>query len=63
MSLAPALSREEFASLKKLGSRLVLDAPIPPGHLLKLVGLRYVETIQRHYEVTSTGRFRIARGS
>ena len=40
-----------------------VGAPIPPEHLLKLVGLRYIEVVDDCYEATSTGQFRIASGS
>jgi hypothetical protein len=63
MSLAPELSASEFSSLAKIGAGPLLDAVIPPAHLLKLVGYRYIEAIHGHYEATSIGRFRIASGS
>lgn len=63
MYLAPALSNEEFASLTKVGAGPLLGIPIPSEHLLKLVGLRYIEMVRGHYEATTRGRFRIARGN
>jgi len=63
MTRAPALSALEFSSLAKIGAGPLLDTVIPPGHLLKLVGYRYIAAVEGHYEATTTGRFRIASGS
>jgi hypothetical protein len=63
MSIVPALSVPEFSSLIKIGCGALLGAPIPDEHLLKLVGLRYIEVVDDCYEATPTGQFRIASGS
>jgi hypothetical protein len=63
MSLAPELSASEFSSLAKIGAGPLLGVVVPPEHLLKLEGHRYIEVVLGRYEATSTGRFRIASGS
>ena len=64
MSPVPALLPEEYSSLVKIGTGHRLSAaPVPAAHLLKLIGLRYIEAVDGHHRATATGMFRIATGS
>jgi hypothetical protein len=64
MSPALTLFPEEFSSLVKIGTgHLLGDEPIPAAHLLKLIGLHYIEAVDGRYRPTATGLFRIASGS
>jgi hypothetical protein len=63
MSTAHILSAAEFASLEQIGAGHFLGVTIPSDHLLKLIGLRYIEAVHGHYEATTAGRFRIASGN
>jgi hypothetical protein len=63
MSTAHILSVAEFTSLEKIGTEHFLGVTIPSDHLLKLLGLQYIEAVHGHYEATTAGRFRIASGS
>ncbi len=60
---APPLSSEEFASLVTVGLGDLVKAVVPPEHLLKLVGYRYIRLAGGRYEVTATGEMRIRAGS
>jgi hypothetical protein len=60
MSVIPLLSAAEFFSLVKIGAGPLRGTKIPPEHLLKLVGLRYIGLTQGQYEPTVTGLARIA---
>jgi len=63
MPLASALSLEELSSLARIGCGVLMAAPIPPAHALKLISLRYIEVASDRYEATITGQLRIASGS
>jgi hypothetical protein len=63
MANALTLFPDEFSSLVKIGNGALLEEQIPAGHVLKLSGLRYIETINGQYRATTTGLFRIASGS
>ena len=63
MPHALPLTPEEFTSLVNLGSGSLLGGPVPAEHLLKLIGLRYIEAVHGSHRVTVIGRFRIASGS
>jgi hypothetical protein len=64
MSPALTLFPEEFTSLLKIGAgHRVGEEPIPAAHLLKLVGLHYIEAVDGHYRATEAGRSRIAEGN
>jgi len=63
MPIASALSLEEFSSLARIGCGVLLAAPIPDAHALKLTGLRYIEAVGDRYEATTTGMFWISSGS
>ena len=57
------LSVAEFTSLERIASRRPPAKPISSEHLLKLVGLRYIEAVHGRYEATTQGRFRMASKS
>jgi hypothetical protein len=63
MALASALSHEEFSSLARISCGVLMAAPIPKEHALRLTELRYVEIVGDRYEATITGQLRIASGS
>jgi hypothetical protein len=62
MSAALTLFPEELSSLMRMGTGPVLSGAIPTAHLLKLVGLRYIEAENGYYRATASGRLRIASG-
>ena len=63
MSHTSELSASEFLSLTQIGAGPLLGVEIPPGHVRKLAGYRYIELRQGHYEATVTGLLRIASGN
>jgi hypothetical protein len=63
MSFIPMLSESEFSSLVRLGDRLLPDEAVPSEHLMKLVGLRYIQLTEGRYAPTGTGLLRIANGN
>jgi hypothetical protein len=63
MSLIARLSESEFLSLVRIGDRLLPDEAVPSEHLMKLVGLRYVQLKEGRYEPTVAGLLRITSGS
>jgi hypothetical protein len=63
MFLSPSLTPAEFDSLAKVANGSPLSARVPAEHLLKLVGLRYIEAVGGGYKATVRGRFRLASGS
>jgi hypothetical protein len=63
MSDATTLSIEEFASLKIVGAGPFPVTAMAVPHSEKLVHLRYIEAVLGGFEMTPTGRFRIAIGS
>jgi hypothetical protein len=58
------LTREEFASLLKVGNCSVIDPPatIPVEHRAKLIALGYVMHLVGRLRMTTPGRRRIAVG-
>jgi len=58
------LTREEFASLLKVGNCSVLDPPatIPVKHSAKLIALGYMVDLKGRLRMTTPGRQRIAVG-
>jgi hypothetical protein len=60
---ALTLSPDEFASLAKIGGGPPQSSRVPAEHLMKLVGLRYIEATAGSYKATVRGRFRLASGS
>jgi hypothetical protein len=60
MDAAPPLSEQEYASLVRMGDHLRKDECVPPEHLMKLVGLRYVRLMEGRYEPTVSGLIRIS---
>jgi hypothetical protein len=58
------LTREEFASLLKVGDTTVLDPPavIPAEHSARLIGLGYMVDLAGRLRMTTPGRRRIAAG-
>jgi hypothetical protein len=56
------LTREEFASLLKVGNCSVLDPPaaIPGEHSAKLIALGYIVDLIGRLRMTTPGRQRIA---
>ena len=63
-SRSEKLTREEFASLLKVGSTIVLDAPaiIPAEHSARLIGLGYMVDLAGRLRMTTPGRRRTAAG-
>jgi hypothetical protein len=62
-SKSKKLTREEFASLLKVGNtRAVLEPPavIPSEHSSRLIGLGYMVDLAGRLRMTATGRYRIA---
>jgi hypothetical protein len=57
------LTREEFASLLKVGDTTVLDPPavIPAEHRVRLIGLGYMADIAGRLRMTTPGRTRIRK--
>jgi hypothetical protein len=58
------LTREEFASLIKVGNCSVLDPPatIPVEHSAKLIGLGYMVDLEGRLRMTTPGRHQITAG-
>jgi hypothetical protein len=58
------LTREEFASLLKVGNTTVLEPPavIPAEHSARLIGLGYMMDLSGRLRMTTPGRSRIAAG-
>jgi hypothetical protein len=58
------LTREEFASLLKVGDTTVLDPPavIPAEHSARLIALGYMADLSGRLRMTTPGRARIAAG-
>jgi hypothetical protein len=58
------LTREEFASLLKVGNCSVIDPPatIPVKHSAKLIALGYMVDLKGRLRMTTPGRQRIAVG-
>ena len=63
-SRSEKLTREEFASLLKVGDTIVLDPPavIPAEHSARLIGLGYMVDLAGRLRMTTPGRRRIAAG-
>ena len=64
-TMAPKkLTREEFASLLKVGNCSVIDPPatIPVKHSAKLIALGYMLYLKGRLRMTTPGRQRIAVG-
>ncbi len=64
-TMAPKkLTREEFASLLKVGNCSVLDPPatIPVKHSAKLIALGYMVDLKGRLRMTTPGRQRITVG-
>jgi hypothetical protein len=59
------LTREEFASLLRVGNQCAVTGPsavIPAEHSAKLIGLGYMADIQGRLRMTTPGRIRIYAG-
>jgi hypothetical protein len=63
MHFGPPLTHEEYSSLARVATGILLAAPIPTDHAIKLLGLRYIEVVGKRYEATPAGNFRIASGN
>jgi hypothetical protein len=64
-SKSEMLTREEFASLLRVGNQSAvtgLPAVIPAEHSAKLIGLGYMADIQGRLRMTMPGRIRIYAG-
>jgi hypothetical protein len=63
MHPGPALTHEEYSSLARIATGVLVAAPIPPHHAVRLLGLRYIKVVDKRYEATPSGNFRVASGS
>jgi hypothetical protein len=56
------LTPEEFASLREMGKRMMMQRIIPHAHKAKLLHLGFIEQKLGGLMLTNLGSFRIAKG-